>query len=129
MLQKVEGGDDADKLKHPKVILYFTSLCSIRHTFEDSCAVHAILRGFHIAIDDRWLDGSKEIQQMHEGRELGKMLEGVKSVLVKRETLVLVSKLYSVDNYKEVTNSILTKAGKDESSPCAAMLAARDVAQ
>ncbi|CAL9076047.1 unnamed protein product [Musa textilis] len=43
----------ADEPKRPKVILYSTSLRGIRRTFADCCAIRAILRGFHVAVDDR----------------------------------------------------------------------------
>ncbi|WOK99088.1 hypothetical protein Cni_G07800 [Canna indica] len=42
-----------DEPKRPKVVLYSTSLRSIRRTFEDCCSVRAILRGFHVAVDER----------------------------------------------------------------------------
>ncbi|KAG6507440.1 uncharacterized protein At5g39865-like [Zingiber officinale] len=58
----------ADEPKRPKVVLYFTSLRSIRRTFEDCCAVRAILRGFHVAVDERdvSMDASfrRELQEL-----------------------------------------------------------------
>ncbi|RWW79161.1 hypothetical protein BHE74_00012558, partial [Ensete ventricosum] len=43
----------ADEPKRPKVILYSTSLRGVRRTFADCCATRAILRGFHVAVDER----------------------------------------------------------------------------
>ncbi|RRT36742.1 hypothetical protein B296_00054601 [Ensete ventricosum] len=43
----------AEEPKHPKLVLYTTSLRGIRRTFEDCCAVRAILRGLHVAVDER----------------------------------------------------------------------------
>ncbi|XP_074575974.1 uncharacterized protein At5g39865-like [Curcuma longa] len=58
----------ADEPKRPKLILYSTSLRSIRRTFGDCCAVCAILRGFHVAVDERdvSMDASfrRELQEL-----------------------------------------------------------------
>ncbi|CAL9037869.1 uncharacterized protein At5g39865-like [Musa acuminata AAA Group] len=43
----------AEEPKRPKLVLYTTSLRGIRRTFEDCCAVRAILRGLRVAVDER----------------------------------------------------------------------------
>ncbi|KAJ3683794.1 hypothetical protein LUZ60_014021 [Juncus effusus] len=46
--------DEPPKNRSPQpVVLYFTSLRSVRRTFEDCRAVRAILRGFRVAVDER----------------------------------------------------------------------------
>jgi hypothetical protein len=35
------------------VVLYFTSLYMVHHTYQDCCAARAILCGLHVAIDER----------------------------------------------------------------------------
>ncbi|CAA7016850.1 unnamed protein product [Microthlaspi erraticum] len=49
------------------VLLYFTSLRGIRKTYEDCCCVRAILRGFHVALEERdtliqplWIGGPSQ---------------------------------------------------------------------
>ncbi|KAJ4892094.1 Glutaredoxin family protein [Raphanus sativus] len=41
-----------DCVKH-KIVCYFTSLRGIRKTYEDCCFVRTVLRGFHVAVDER----------------------------------------------------------------------------
>ncbi|URE41820.1 glutaredoxin family [Musa troglodytarum] len=43
----------AEEPKRPKLVLYTTSLRGIRRTFEDCCAVRAILHGLRVAVDER----------------------------------------------------------------------------
>ncbi|KAG6492846.1 hypothetical protein ZIOFF_047814 [Zingiber officinale] len=65
---KILGRRLADEPKRPKLILYSTSLRSIRRTFADCSAVRAILRGFHVSVDERdvSMDASfrRELQEL-----------------------------------------------------------------
>lgn len=70
------GSDDSCSLfgSEDKIVVYYTSLRGIRKTYEDCCAVRAIIKGFRVCVDERDISMDRsyriELQEKLKGEAL-----------------------------------------------------------